>query len=293
MNLLFFASDSYYSQLITTLFSVFKNNPHSECSLFIHGLQLAATRDKLSRFVKKQKADASLSFLPGWPEHYQKDLSADGCFNVFFHKFIFFTLPPNVDRVLYLDCDLIVNGSLEDFYSQPFDGHSLIATKDLMLDYGPIVMPNGVANDSYFNAGVLLLNLTKIRSLYSVDTIAEYFHSYQNRLRYDDQDILNMLFFGDTKLMADRSYNYCVRHKDQSSHPEIKSAKIIHYYYQDNKPWKFSYINRNGFGVYWKYARLTFGTRKYLIHRFVYSIKVFRYYYLGLIHGRIHRALHR
>ena len=292
MNVLLFANDAYYVQLITVLFSLYKNNITDSFTIYLYGLE--TTRPKLVGYIRRLcKEKMHIVFLDGFPKEFQRHLSIDDKTSIFLNKFIFFVLPSEVERVLYIDCDLVINGSLSEFYNQSFENNSLIVTRDLALDYGPYKMPNGLLNPNYFNAGVLLINLAKIRALYSLNTIEMWLDKYRGRLPNDDQDVLNMLFFNDTKVMPNRSFNYCVRHKDQRIHSEIATACIIHYYYQNNKPWKYSYYNRNGFRIYWKYARHTFGPLVYLRHLFVYRFLVFRFLYLATLHRKMRTLLQR
>lgn len=112
------------------------------------------------------------------------------------------------DKVLYLDSDIILNGSLRELYNHDITDYMLGAVEDYiltsrhfrhrMLDCYP-----------YFNSGVMLLNNKKWREIPNlqqkiVETIEQY-HRQGGDL--GDQDILNMLFM-QTWLPLSRKYNY-------------------------------------------------------------------------------------
>ena len=70
----------------------------------------------------------------------------------------------DIDKVLYLDCDLIVNGSLRELWETEIDDYALAGVRDRVNDY--IHVFNRLRYpmvDGYINSGVLLINLKKWR----------------------------------------------------------------------------------------------------------------------------------
>ena len=70
----------------------------------------------------------------------------------------------NQERVLYLDADIIVNGSLADFYYSDLEGAPVGVVKDYCA-WDNFSFPYLDANVStnYFNSGVLLIDTVKWR----------------------------------------------------------------------------------------------------------------------------------
>ena len=65
-----------------------------------------------------------------------------------------------LEKVIYLDCDVLVFEDIEEMYNLPFNNHYVLGILDLLsngLDY------LGLISEKYINAGVLLLNLDLIR----------------------------------------------------------------------------------------------------------------------------------
>jgi lipopolysaccharide biosynthesis glycosyltransferase len=59
-------------------------------------------------------------------------------------------LPPLLERVLFIDSDIVINGSLEEFWTTPIDGYAMAAATDRNLDTQRKRL--GLAPDSpYFN----------------------------------------------------------------------------------------------------------------------------------------------
>jgi lipopolysaccharide biosynthesis glycosyltransferase len=67
-------------------------------------------------------------------------------------------LPANIQKILYLDSDIIVRRSLRDLWSTDLSDHALAAVEDSFCvpGAGYVELPSGA---KYFNAGVLLVNL--------------------------------------------------------------------------------------------------------------------------------------
>ena len=88
-------------------------------------------------------------------------------------------LPDNIDRILYLDVDLIINGSVEEFYHVDFKGYEVIVADDSndkrsrdtfgskQAEMFKDMLDNGFR---YFNAGVMLFNVQEIRKIHNFNT---------------------------------------------------------------------------------------------------------------------------
>ena len=115
----------------------------------------------------------------------------------------------NEDKCLFLDGDLIVQSSLKGLYGVDIEEQYLAAA----LDVGFAVDPDWAlyhtkrANyenlQGYFNAGVMLLNLKKMRE----DEIQnKFFNEIANNYFYMDQDVLNKVCKGKVKIISNK-YN--------------------------------------------------------------------------------------
>lgn len=76
-------------------------------------------------------------------------------------------LPTDIDRLLYLDCDIVIVGDISEYWNTPLsDETGVAAVADMGCDeaarYEILKYP---MEDSYFNAGVLLINLNYWRKM--------------------------------------------------------------------------------------------------------------------------------
>lgn len=110
---------------------------------------------------------------------------------LFFQEFI----PPDVKRVLYIDCDTIVNSDISDLHSFDMKDNVIAALWDVIpVKYNEIL---GVSKrNHYFNSGVMLIDCKKwINGKYQLKItthLVEHFGKYM----YCDQDVLNIVLDG-------------------------------------------------------------------------------------------------
>ncbi|KAB5591671.1 General stress protein A [Ceratobasidium theobromae] len=104
-------------------------------------------------------------------------------------KFDLITVLP-VERVLYLDADILVRKDLRPLWSTDMGLKMIAAAPDVGHPFGH---PSLKTTDHvpYFNAGVLLIDLSRVRSI--TDTILPIAQKMKNA-PFKDQDALNVIF---------------------------------------------------------------------------------------------------
>ncbi len=163
------------------------------------------------------------------------------------------------DRILYLDVDLIVNGSLNELYEIAFEDNYAVACQDMLhpvwsLDYKRIF--NIEEERDYFNAGVMLWNLGRIRQDFTFDKFISVAEKVDYELPHHDQTILNFCFYGKIKLVEPRKWNYLPASdfRDGKTDWSDIDARIIHY--ATKHPWD-TVIKPNIINKWWFYAKNT------------------------------------
>ncbi len=160
----------------------------------------------------------------------------------YFRLYAPFILPDNLDRILYLDGDIICNGSIKELYHMSFDDNIFAACEN--VDPDPIFIPwinerLGRPLDSiYFNAGVLLINLVEYRKFTNPQEISSFISENIDRIWCQDQDVINKMFDHRIKRI-DGKYNYQVNHVPSN---DVKYHEILTHYLSPPKPWKDDYF---------------------------------------------------
>lgn len=164
----------------------------------------------------------------------------------------------DADKVLYLDSDIIVNGSLKELFDIGINGYYALVVKDLYLDiYKEHKELIGMGNNrTYFNSGVVLFN----NKLCIDNNISQEFYSYFlnnfSKLKFIDQDILNHCFIDKVKII-DRKWNFLPfrDYNTKSNSPTKDDAIIIHFV--EHKPWKVQKDRIYFLDDYWRYYQYT------------------------------------
>jgi len=157
-------------------------------------------------------------------------------------------LPVDVEKVLYLDCDLVVLDDLGDLWDTDVTQKALFAVRDLIAF---VSAPGGLANyrelgipadAKYFNAGVLLINLKKWRENHTSDRVFEYLETHREIIQMNDQEGLNAILFSDWGEL-DYRWNWqipCRYYRVDKGLmpwvPETKRKSIVHFT-TNEKPW--------------------------------------------------------
>jgi len=104
-------------------------------------------------------------------------------------------LPKSIKKALYLDCDTIIMGDISSLWQVDISEYTIYGVKDCI---GKVYKENiGLeGNDIYINAGVLLINLEKLRNINIKECINQFIDKYSKVISYSDQDVLNGIFSG-------------------------------------------------------------------------------------------------
>lgn len=101
-------------------------------------------------------------------------------------------LPKDIDRVLYLDCDIIVDGDVSKMYFSEIKDISAIVTTDFMsIQAGNPKRLGYDERHGYFNSGMMLINISYWREHDILQRSINYIKENSEILFLYDQDVLN------------------------------------------------------------------------------------------------------
>ena len=122
-----------------------------------------------------------------------------------------FKLPelfPNLDKILYLDGDIIVRDNLASLYETDLGEHYVAAVRDLpQVLYQEQSIGAEISGQEYFNSGVMLLNLKKMREMGCMQRLMEEKRKLENDSLMD-QNIFNIVF-QNSVIQLSFLYNAC------------------------------------------------------------------------------------
>lgn len=191
-----------------------------------------------------------------------------------YYRFLVQEILPFYDKVLYLDSDLLVLGDVAELFDTDLEDKLLAAAYD--IDFaGNVNMNDGkrlaYTKDvlklddpyDYFQAGVLVLNTTEMRSLHTADEWMRL--ASDSEYIYDDQDVLNAECEGRV-VYLDWSWNvmhdcmgrvgsvfsFAPAEELQAYMESREHPRIVHFAGAE-KPWTNARCDYAG--LYWEYAR--------------------------------------
>ena len=194
-----------------------------------------------------------------------------------FYRFLILDIMKNYEKVVYIDCDLVVNKDIAKLHQTEL-GDSLIAAVRDVDFIGQLNIPGATTLSysretlklkdpwQYFQAGVLIFNVPQMRRLTTVTELLEL--ADKDLYRYSDQDILNILCQGQVTYL-DPKWNHIFNcHGERIKNVIVWDPAALYEKYMESrknpyiihyagfcKPWEEP---SEEFGeVFWDYARRT------------------------------------
>lgn len=119
-----------------------------------------------------------------------------------YYRLILPDLLPDLKKIIYLDCDLLVLRDPAELYDIEFEGTSCMAVVTKIARAHAQLL--GVAPERYFNAGVLVFSPAHWKQSGCTERFKQCFSENVDRLKYPDQDILNLVFQDSVRVLHPR-----------------------------------------------------------------------------------------
>lgn len=267
MNIATALNQKYIHYTIVMLTSLCENNPVPIDAYLLH----SELTDKNIQYMKECLAPYEITLVPLAVNrgvfHDRFPRSEEWSLETYYRLFLFELLPPTVDRILYLDVDLIINKSLEEYYTVDFQTDEIITCADSCGKTGwekrtekqrQMFAPMIAQGYQYFNAGVMLLHVAAMRNRYHFDVYLNAIKEWDYGMAAPDQDILNYVHWNKVGYIDPYEYDLFARiaHNDHLCYETVKEkTAIIHF--AGDKPWNTTNVHFDIEKIWWEYAALT------------------------------------
>lgn len=287
IHILCATDENYASQCGIMLTSVFTNNPDSDAFVLVNGSLSPKSKARLEslqhRFNTKiyliDIADEMFESMPkgGW------HLSIVTYYRLCAAQI----LPKDIERCLYLDCDMIVDDDLSELWNTDLTDRSVAVVSDVWTTRSDIYDRLGYPQSKkYFNAGMLLINLDYWRRHNLQDAFFNYIENNREVIQAHDQDVLNVVL-ADSKVHVPIKWNFEIvgyaRHFydtfPRNVQDEINSLQpvIIHYAGPTIRPWMLEYYTYPFAKKWMEYKRMSpwkfqiywFKTNRHLLRKLI------------------------
>lgn len=254
VNILVTLNSNYLYPLKVMLKSLFFNNPGNIFAIYlIHTDIKEAELADIQQFIADN--GQTLNVIKIADDYFDKAPTVFYYTKEMYYRLLAFKLlPEELDRILYLDPDILVLNPVNGLYDLDMQDnffaaayHDIPAVKKvnkLRLNLYDI--------DEYYNSGVLLMNLALQRQNIDEHMIFEFVEKNHAKLIMPDQDVLNALFAKKIYPLDEKLYNYDARYfryyKISSNgfcnmNYVIRNTIFLHFCGK-RKPWKQDYSGK-------------------------------------------------
>lgn len=209
MNIVYTLNDKFVPQVAAGICSVCENNRDEKITFYLISDGISEqNQKKLKTFVQKYHQKLQIIAIGDLKEYFDFDFDTTGWNPIVLARLVLDKLLPNdLDRILYLDGDTIVRGSLTELYHTDIGDSVIGASIEPTADKArrQALSLEGYA---YYNAGVLLINLKKWRQDKTGQKILDYYAAHDGKLFANDQDAINGALRGEIYTLLPK-YNFC------------------------------------------------------------------------------------
>lgn len=151
---------------------------------------------KLLRFsVKNSRMNTEVEFLKINKKFFENVVTSDRIPETAYYRIAIPELfrGKNVERLLYMDCDMIAIKDITPLWDLEFNGAIVAAVEDAGFHQRLEKMEIPVQSTRYFNSGLMLINLEKWLEQDITKKVLTFIEENPEKLRFHDQDALNAI----------------------------------------------------------------------------------------------------
>lgn len=254
MNILVTVDSNYIRPLKVMLTSFFTHHKNENKIYLLYSnvkeTELAELNtlieSKGSRFLPARMKEGLLSEVPVF-RYFTREM---------YYRIFAGMMFPEEERMLYLDPDILIRGSLMELYETDLEGNVLGGIADFAVNNMLSAHKTEIGfrdEEQYINSGVLLFDLHQLRKRFQKKEIETIINEKGEYLQYPDQDIINLIFRGKIKLL-ERKYNYNTGYGSEmgmlfyimGGFLKEKNYPVIVHYMGATKPWHPGYCGKFG-----------------------------------------------
>lgn len=234
--------DKFSLPMAVMLYSVMVNSRGSNVKVYILNAGISAkNQNKISEIIsplggKLHWIEPNHQKLLDLPVTYALPLAT------WYRLLIPEVIPPEISKVIYLDCDLLVETDITRILNFNFKDYYLLAATDRKIKISKSALAKSenfkdIGDQPYFNAGFMVMNLDIIRQEKVMDNAISFARENPDLISTADQDALNAVSIGKW-CNLDPCYNLFVKNAKDGS-PFIYKPKCILHFIGNGKPWMY------------------------------------------------------
>lgn len=193
LNVIFSSDDNYAQHLGVAIYSLLKHNQvFAQIQIFIIDNEISEENKERLLNITYKFSNVQIHWIlfEKWKSELKLNMPWNISISSYGRIFIGSMLPKEIERVLYLDCDMIVCEELESLWSMDLRGSVLGAVQDTISDSIKAAVGK-TALQPYFNAGMLMIDLNEWRTSNTEELCMKFLNEHKGSVVHHDQGILN------------------------------------------------------------------------------------------------------
>ena len=254
---IFLSADNNYAPFVATTIASICDNTSTFCDFYIlDGGITEENKEKICE-LKQQFNNFSIEFIN--IEEYITQFHTTALYKskTMFARLFIPNIKINIDKAIYSDVDVIFLDDITKYYNEPLDDYIIGCIQAPFITNNIKIKNtfNFSNNHVYFCSGNLLINCDKWRKENIQNKIFKTYYKYKDILISPDQDILNIVFDNNYKVLDKK---YCVTEFHMEYYDNIDQIFIRHFG-TSIKPWQINPFNSSDSDIkaFWKYAKKT------------------------------------
>ncbi len=234
ISVVYICDDNYTMPTCVSIQSIYENKKDSVYDIYVIGVELSEANKNLLKQINLSGINIKLLEV----SNRYKNLKTNHIYvsKAALFKFELPNILDNLDKVLYIDSDTIILDDLKELFETDVNDFYAGVVRDYLAYYKRQDYVD-INTSDYFNSGMMLLNLNKLRSLDISEKLLECKSSLK-LTRYMDQDCFNIVFNENIKYLEPK-FNYMT--SSIYLYPNDTNPVIVHTT-SAKKPWAHSYV---------------------------------------------------
>jgi len=280
INICFTPDDNYAKHLAVTIVSILKNaNVDDEFSFYV--LDSGISEDKKNKISELNKIKTFyIKYVKFDTSVFEKFQLVQSYFSLaVYYRLLMADLLPDIDKVIYLDCDIVVLSSLRKLFEEDINEFYIAGVEDIGHYYNHQVLKTELEK-LHINSGVMIVNLKLWRRDNLGNKLITFARETKEELTFGDQDVINKLLnckrldlkWNVQTFPCSHVYNNMIFHplKDEIIEA-VRNPHIIHYI-TSCKPWDYDVPFGYLYLKYLQYTPFKMSIIKVILKQFKYLV---------------------
>lgn len=251
---IFFATDDNYIPFLDVAIRSLIENASTNYNYVINVLNTGLKQENIDKVKELENKNFTINFcdVTSFIAPVRSKLRNVYHFSmVMYYRLFIESMFPQYNKVLYLDCDIVVLGDISKLFNTCLGLNLVGAVREQIICNSPVFSDYtrrsmGIEPEKYFNSGILLMNLARFRQLKIQDKFMYLINEYNFDLIDPDQAYLNVLCKGRIRFLP-TGWN-------KESLPEDCEGPLnIAHYALYKKPWQYDDVINGEY--FWHYAK--------------------------------------